>query len=210
MKLIRFTKTERVLHWSFAIPVILLVLTGITMIAVSVLGLTESIQKADIVRYHVIFGFLLMIMPVLVFFRGERKVLLDNLKGIVCIDSKDRLWLKQTFLKIFKKEIELPDCGKFNAGQKLNTIITMFLVVSLSLSGLSMLIIKGSLLSNIIHAALAFIFLFSFAGHLFLALINPSTRHAFYAITTGRVNADWLKKHHRRMYQDMVSGTLEK
>jgi cytochrome b subunit of formate dehydrogenase len=33
-------------------------------------------------------------------------------------------------------------------------------------------------------------------GHLYLALINPSTRESFRAITRGRVRRSWAARHH--------------
>jgi len=210
MELTRFTKTERLLHWSFAVPVILLAATGAVMIAVSFAGEGFSLSKLSIVTLHIIPGFFLVIMPAVVFILGDRKIILGNVKEVLSVSKTDRAWLKASLRNIFRRKAGLPDCGKFNAGQKLNTVLTMFLVMLLSLSGFSMLLIKGSLLSNIIHAALTFVFLCSFSGHLYLALINPSTRHAFHAITTGMVNADWLREHHGQMYREYEKVAYEK
>jgi cytochrome b subunit of formate dehydrogenase len=33
-------------------------------------------------------------------------------------------------------------------------------------------------------------------GHLYLAVINPSTRHALRGITTGSVSEEWAATHH--------------
>jgi len=203
MELIRFSKTERLLHWSFAVPVILLAATGAAMIAVSFPGSGYGISKSSIVKLHVILGFFLVIMPPVVFLTRDRKTIIGNIKDILSVNRMDLAWLKATLFRIFRRKTDLPGCGKFNAGQKLNTILTIVLLILLSLSGFSMLLIKGSLLSNIIHAGLALVFLLPFAGHLYLALINPSTKHALHAITSGRVNAEWLKDHHPAMYREL-------
>lgn len=203
MKIIRFTKTERLLHWSFAVPVILLVVTGVAMIAVSAFGLSPAVNKEAVVSIHVALGFVLIIMPALVFLAGDRNRVMENLKDIMSVNAPDRMWLKAAFLKLFKKKTYLPDCGKFNAGQKLNTLLTMTLIVLLAATGFSMLIMKGALISNIVHASLSLIFLCSFTGHLYLAFIHPPTRHALRAITSGRINAAWLREHHGRMYRGM-------
>lgn len=203
MELTRFTKSERLFHWSFAIPVMMLAATGVMMIAVSLPEAGESISKASLMSLHIILGFLLVIMPAFVFLRGDRKIILGNVKEVLSVNKTDRNWLKSVLLRMFRINVDLPESGKFNAGQKLNTILTILLIILLSLSGFSMLLIKGSLLSNIVHASLSFVFLCTFAGHLYLALINPSTRHAFRAITTGRVNQNWLGQHHTIMYREI-------
>jgi cytochrome b subunit of formate dehydrogenase len=35
-------------------------------------------------------------------------------------------------------------------------------------------------------------------GHLYLALIYPSTRHALRGMATGNVRRDWAWEHHRK------------
>jgi hypothetical protein len=125
-------------------------------------------------------------------------------KEILHLSRKDISWIFRTFLRLFLRHITLPPQGKFNGGQKINTVLTLFLVLGLSLTGLTMLIVKGNLLANIIHVILFFIFLSVFPGHLYLALINPSTRPAIRAITTGRINAEWLKEHHTLMYEEIA------
>ena len=36
------------------------------------------------------------------------------------------------------------------------------------------------------------------AGHLYLALIHPTTRHALRGMTYGDVREDWAARHHRK------------
>ena len=204
MKLTRFTKTERLLHWSFAIPTVMLALSGLTMVVVSLFELNHIIKKSSIVTVHVTIGFILITLPLMVFFGGDRRIVLKDVKEILHLSRKDISWIFRTFLWLFLRHITLPPQGKFNGGQKINTVLTLFLVLGLSLTGLTILIVKGSLLANIIHVILFFIFLSVFPGHLYLALINPSTRPAIRAITTGRINAEWLKEHHTLMYEEIA------
>jgi formate dehydrogenase subunit gamma len=39
---------------------------------------------------------------------------------------------------------------------------------------------------------------FLLVGHLYLALIHPSTRHALRGMTTGEVDESWARKHHAK------------
>ncbi len=36
------------------------------------------------------------------------------------------------------------------------------------------------------------------AGHLYLSLIHPATRHALRGITSGSVEVEWARRHHPR------------
>jgi formate dehydrogenase subunit gamma len=36
------------------------------------------------------------------------------------------------------------------------------------------------------------------AGHLYLAVLHPATRHALRGMTLGDVDEDWARKHHAK------------
>ena len=46
------------------------------------------------------------------------------------------------------------------------------------------------------HDALTLASVVLLVGHLYLALIHPSTRHALRGMTTGEVDESWARKHH--------------
>jgi formate dehydrogenase subunit gamma len=46
--------------------------------------------------------------------------------------------------------------------------------------------------------ALTYVSVVLVAGHLYLALIHPTTRHALRGITTGEVDEAWARKHHAK------------
>lgn len=91
--------------------------------------------------------------------------------------------------------------GRFNAGQKVHTIIQAALA--------ALFVISGSLLwlgeranafrlpgSVALHDGAMFIAVLLLLGHLFLALIWPKTRPAMRGIVRGTVRADWAREHH--------------
>jgi cytochrome b subunit of formate dehydrogenase len=39
-------------------------------------------------------------------------------------------------------------------------------------------------------------------GHLYLALIYPSTKHALRGMTTGSVRRDWAREHHSKWVEE--------
>ncbi|MBC8413944.1 hypothetical protein H8E50_09795, partial [bacterium] len=88
---------------------------------------------------------------------------------------------------------------KFNAGQKINALAVLILIAGTSISGLSIILLKGHILTHIIHIGFAATLLMLLLGHLYLALINKETRHSLKAVITGYVNAEWLREHHGKM-----------
>ena len=42
-------------------------------------------------------------------------------------------------------------------------------------------------------------------GHLYLALIHPTTRHSLRGMTLGDVRADWARRHHANGFRDLGS-----
>ena len=96
----------------------------------------------------------------------------------------------------------MPPAGRFNAGQKLNgTLMPLLLAVS-TVTGLYLwagqvhhLVTRIDPLGGLHNvAAVAIIALVS--GHLYMAVLNPGTRHALRGITGGDVDRSWAEHHH--------------
>jgi formate dehydrogenase subunit gamma len=106
-------------------------------------------------------------------------------------DADDRRWLLAR---------RAPQ-GRFNAGQKLNAVVTAALALLFGLSGLLLWLgerdttfrFAGSVR---VHDWLTFVSVALLTGHLYLAVIHPATRHALRGITTGSVSEDWARRHH--------------
>jgi formate dehydrogenase subunit gamma len=41
------------------------------------------------------------------------------------------------------------------------------------------------------------------SGHLYLALIHPTTRHSLHGMTHGDVRQDWAERHHARWVAEL-------
>jgi formate dehydrogenase subunit gamma len=53
-----------------------------------------------------------------------------------------------------------------------------------------------------LHDTLMYLSVGIVAGHLYLSLIHPTTRHAFRGMTLGSVRADWARAHHSKWEAD--------
>ena len=91
--------------------------------------------------------------------------------------------------------------GRFNAGQKLNTALTSAFTVLFLVSGLLLWFgerdTRFRFASTVLlHDGLMYVALVLLAGHLYLAVIHPATRHALRGITVGTVDEEWAARHH--------------
>jgi formate dehydrogenase subunit gamma len=124
---------------------------------------------------------------------GDRRSLRATLRELDLFDSDDRGWLRRR---------RRPQ-GKFNAGQKLNTALTAAFAVLFAVSGFLLWYgerdTRFRLASTLLlHDGLVYVSLVLLVGHLYLAVIHPSTRHALRGITTGYVSEEWARAHHRK------------
>jgi len=187
----RFSRTERTLHWVHASAFFVLLASGLVLY---VPRLSELVGRRPLVKdIHFDTGLAWMLALALVIVLGDRRGLRRTLRQLDGFDHDDRLWLRR---------IPRPQ-GRFNAGQKLNFALTASFSVLFAVSGL--LLWYGErdnrfrFASTIfLHDGLMYVSLVLLVGHLYLALIYPSTRHALRGMTTGSVRRDWAAQHHKK------------
>jgi len=187
----RFSRTERTLHWVHAAAFFVLLGSGLVLY---VPRLSELVGRRPFVKdVHFDTGLAWMVAIVLIVVLGDRRGLRRTLRELDGFDRDDRLWLRR---------IPRPQ-GRFNAGQKLNAALTASFALLFAVSGV--LLWYGERNSSfrfastiLLHDGLMYVSLVLLAGHLYLALIYPSTKHALRGMTTGSVRRDWARQHHSK------------
>ena len=101
------------------------------------------------------------------------------------------------------RELETLDDRRFNPGQKVNAILNAAITVLFVISGLLLWLGERNTrfrLQNTVtlHDTLMYAALALLAGHLYLAVIHPATRHALRGMTRGTVSEEWARRHHPR------------
>jgi formate dehydrogenase subunit gamma len=191
----RFGATERALHWAHATGFLVMLASGLILY---VPALSELVARRPLVKgVHLWTAVIWAVALVAIVVGGDRRRLAADWREAETIDRDDRRWLSGR---------RAPQ-GRFNAGQKLNVIVTVALAVLFALSGLFLwlgerdhtLLLDGA---GTVHEALTLVSLVLLAGHLDLALVHPATRHALQGITTGEVRADWAAEHHAKWLDD--------
>jgi len=187
----RFTRTERTLHWMHASAFFALLVTGLILYLPA---LSTLISRRNLVKnVHIWVAVAWAIALVVIFVAGNRKRLAEDWREIETIDRDDRRWLRGR---------RTPQ-GRFNAGQKINALLTVAFALLFALSGFFLwlgerdhrFLFAGT---GMLHDILTFLSVGLLVGHLYLALIHPSTRHALRGMTTGEVDEEWARKHHAK------------
>lgn len=193
---LRFTRTERAVHWVHAVTFLALLTTGLILSTSVLEGLIG--HRALLREIHLASAFFFVFGPGLVTRAGNRVAVQDDARAFDRWSGDDARWLRHPDINPTPRT---PPQGKFNAGQKLNAIFTVYATFAFGLTGLILWQNRRFpypvvTQANTIHTALAYIALAVFLGHLYLAVIHPATRHALRGMVWGRVRADWARHHH--------------
>jgi formate dehydrogenase subunit gamma len=186
----RFSLTERILHWANAIGFFFLLATGLILYLPSLAVLVG--RRPLIQDLHFWSGVGWVSVLVLIALLGDRRGLRELAREVDRFDRDDLRWLLG--------RRPAPQ-GRFNAGQKLNVALTAAFTVLFLVSGLLLWFgerdTRFRFASTVIlHDGLMYVALALLVGHLYLAVINPATRHALRGITLGTVDAEWAHRHH--------------
>lgn len=197
-RILRFTWGERALHWLLAGTFLVMLATGLVL---WVPALAPLASRPTAKAWHLGAAWVLAVGTLLlVLVHGRR--LLATLREMEVLDREDLRWLRGVPARVRGLGVAPPQ-GRFNAGQKLNTAVTAGLMVVAYVTGILMWLgernaayrFPGTVL---IHDWTMLILVVLVAGHLHMALVNPSTRPALRGIVRGDVDREWARRHHER------------
>jgi len=187
----RFTVTERVVHWTHAAAFFALLASGLVLYVPS---LSIWISRRNLVKnIHIWTAVAWAVALVAIFVVGNRRALREAWREVETIDRDDRRWLRGS---------QVPQ-GRFNAGQKVNVILTVAFALLFAVSGFFLWLGERNTTYRLdgavtVHDMLMFASFALLVGHLYLAVIHPTTRHSLRGITRGDVREDWARQHHSK------------
>jgi formate dehydrogenase subunit gamma len=173
----RWNRTERAAHWVHATAFCVLLGSGLCLYLPS---LSELVSRRPLLKdIHLYTAAAWAGALALVFLVGDKRSLRRTFRELDRLDPR----------------------GRMNRGQQLNTIATIAFAILFSVTGL--LLWYGERDTRfrfastlLVHDWLMYISLVLFLGHLYYALILPSTRHSLSGMTRGWVREDWAERRH--------------
>ena len=191
----RFGRTERALHWVHAAGFLAMLATGLVLYLPV---LSEAVARRNLIKNLHLFAALAWALAILlVVALGDRRRLAADWRELESLDADDRRWLRGR---------RAPQ-GRFNAGQKLNALLTASFAVLFAASGFFLwlgerdhrFLLDGT---GTVHETVTLASVALLVGHLYLAVIHPSTRHALRGMTTGEVREDLAREHHPKWLEE--------
>lgn len=202
----RYSPLARLNHWITAISLVLLALSGMSLFHPSLYFLSGLFGGgANVREWHPWIGLVLAVSFLGLFLRFFRLNLWEH---------NDNVWLGRLRSVLAGREEDLPEIGKYNAGQKMVFWLMSILIIVLLLSGVVMwdashdwiaanlglsFTIEQSRIAVLIHAIAAVVAIVVWIVHVYAAIW---VRGTLSAMTRGVVTGGWGWRHHRRWLRE--------
>ena len=206
-RIVRYTAGTRINHWIVAISFVLLALSGLALFHPALFWLTNLFGGGPWTR--ILHPFIGCVMAA-AFYLFCVKFWRDNY-----MQQRDWIWLRKFNDVIGNREENLPDVGRYNAGQKLLFITLVVCLIGLLLSGIVIWRVYFSgffpigviRAAALLHAFFAFVLICAIIVHIYAGIwVKGSIR----AMTRGGVTPGWAWKHHRAWFREVGKGVQSK
>jgi formate dehydrogenase subunit gamma len=188
-RVLRFTGAERAAHWAVAAAFVAILASATSM---------PGRWTLASVPFDVHVGSaaaLVIVLAALV--AARRPVFATTTAELRELDEHDLAWLRSVPARLFSGA-PAPPPGRFNAGQKLNARLSLAGLAVLYVSGVTILAIGQGFPQGPVHAVFTAGMIVLVGGHVFMAAVNPGTRHAMRGMLRGDVDRAWAAHHHPR------------
>jgi formate dehydrogenase subunit gamma len=210
--ILRFVTVERVAHWLYAVLFLICLVSGLLMWIPATREWMGG-ARLGVSQRHAASGFAMVIIPLLLMVLLDRKRLLSGIRQLDWWSADDRRWFWVFLRGGSLRGRSLPPQGRFNAGQKLSTILVAAMAVGFAVTG-GILLGKADLPAWLVsralwlHDFLAVASAALLAGHLVQALLTRHGRASLKAMLTGRLSEEVARERHALWWEQVV-GTGE-
>ena len=215
-RLKRFSLTERIAHWTHVASFFLLILTGLIILSPLfhfLSTLTGGIQNARLIHRAagIVFGFGTLAILML----GNFPALASSLREITSFKKEDIKFLQQFPKDLMGQPVQMPPQGRFNVGQKVNSLIILGVGAVLVTTGLMLWHANYVPLDIIrwaypLHCLGALGMMSIVIGHAYLSLLHPGYNPSLSGMIDGTISRKFAKAHHALWYKEMVEGEDKK
>lgn len=202
---LRFEFGSRLVHWVHAAPFLFLLLSGLILFL-------PPVKAAHVDGYrivpllHVVVGILFIASPIPLYLRLRTNTAVGrDLHRLFSLRREDSAWARYAIGAVLGARTRTPPTGKFNLGQKANAVVTVIVTVALMLTGAVLAVnfftkrvFNAAFVEHVfpLHDLFMLIALPVVLIHIYLAVLNPSTRESLRGIIGGRVHRAWAHEHH--------------
>src|SRR5215467_2855016 len=199
----RYTTGARINHWITAASLVLLAISGLSLFHPKLFFLTALFGGGQNTRaIHPWIGVVLFLGFLGLFIRFWRANLWER---------TDNVWLARLRDVLGAREENLPEVGKYNAGQKVVFWSMSILIVVLIATGIVIwdqyfadyTSIDQKRVAVLVHSGAAVAIICVWITHVYAAIW---VRGTIGAMTRGQVTGGWAWRHHRKWLRELVSG----
>lgn len=189
----RFGLTERFAHWWTVLMVAVALGTGLLM------G-DDGAESGPLFMAHwgavVLIGLGLLAALVI----GDTRGLLRAARELFSVDGRDATWIRDHLQHPLGAHAH-GDYGMFNPAQKalawaLSTTVAVVIYTGITAAS------AGGDDAGGPHATAVVVATVLLGAHIFMAVINPATKHALHGMVFGHVRRSWAAKHHGGWLKD--------
>lgn len=211
----RFSKGERFVHWVHGVAFLLLLFTGLGVLTIAIQPAMNIVGGIQVTRnIHRVVAVLFTIGMIIGFVgRGEgARQMRRWFKDVISFGKDDFAHAKNFGIEFFGGHKPFPPQGKFNGGEKLNSMITILGTLCIVISGY-IIWLAPSIPQWIvqwaypIHSACALFMAALLIAHLYLGLLHPDSNQALKGIFTGWVPAKFAFEHYEKWYNEEAKQT---
>lgn len=180
----RFGLTERLLHWWIVAMFSAALLTGIAM--------GDEAESGSLLNLHIGSVVLIGVGIVLALVFGNSLAVLRSARDLLLFDRTDVRFV--TNLVRHPGQVGHVRWGKFNIGQKFLAWALVGSVAAIIVTGINSW--QAGEGASGPHAAAVVVAIVLLGAHVFMALVNPTTRPALPGMIFGNVRRTWAANHH--------------
>jgi formate dehydrogenase subunit gamma len=159
---LKFSKAQRIVHWTFAISFLVLAFTGLTLMFAKIgillhipwlakVGLLASGGYTRMI--HRLFAVSFAIAPVIYFF-ADREGLKELIKDSFTYDEDDKEWVKPKYMLknyFFGKAKGLPPQGRITGGERFHHAVIIFVYFIMLITGVLLVVGQGNFSTTVFN-----------------------------------------------------------
>ena len=202
-KILRFYRSERMLHWAITIPFLVCYATALILVTVYNPAPHRPL-RALFSWLHRASGIALAVLPALAAIENRREFRIHcyNIKEAWVWGRDDFKWLFLMPLAALSSRFKLPEQGKFNAAEKLNFMVLMGTYPLYIATGLLIWMKTFTLAAWALHLLMAAIATPLILGHMYMAMIDRGGRPGLQGMISGYVEREWARHHYPRWFRE--------